>query len=117
MWSCADRTSIAQQSAPALASDQSFISYVCEHVAFNTHKARAAASATARALELAPASAWTPSGSAAARRNFCADDGHRGGDLRTDVGFQVRAIMRVLDHHAVESGILVLRELPGRRST
>src|SRR6266850_7075173 len=107
---CSNRTPISQQSASA-SFDQSFISYVCKHEALDTHKACAACKRNRKRTRIGAREYLDAKWERYRPSYFRADDGHRGGDLRTDAAFQVRAIMRVLNHHAVKSRTLVLAAL------
>src|SRR5260370_22676813 len=102
----ANRTSISQQSAGACF-DQAFISYVRENETFNTDKARAAGECNRESARVGASKHLDAKRQRCRPSYFRADDGHRGCDLRTDAGFQVRAIICVLNHDTLESGILV----------
>src|ERR1700682_1904090 len=95
-----NRTSISQSRAGACF-DQPFISYVREHEALDTHKARAAGERNRESAGIGASEYLDAKRQRCRQSYFRADDSHRGGDLRTDARFQVRAIMGVLNHHAV----------------
>src|SRR6267142_3466954 len=107
---CSHGTSISQQGAGACF-DQPFIGYMCEHEALNTHKARTACERNPNSAEIRASEYLDAKRQRYRSSYFRADDRHGGGDLRTDAAFQVWAIMRVLNHHGVESCILVFVRL------
>jgi hypothetical protein len=69
---------------------------VSEHEAFNTHKARAACERYRESARISASEYLNAERLRYRPSKFRADDSHRGNDLRTDAGFQVWAIMRVL---------------------